>query len=355
MTRAPHIEITGSGRIDEEDSAFPKAIALANGDLLCSYSNAGGANAIGGTGLSRSVDGGRTWQREADILSVGTQPPSSNFLKPSRTADGATLYAYGSRSADVDGLVFGSRPATAILCTSTDAGRTWSAPTDVPMPTDMLEVSDAALVLRSGRLLAPSATVAPGLPGERVVAAVSDDGGRTWPRTVDVLKDPDGHLGYLEQKLVDLGDGRLLATAWTVTMDGLVDQTNSYAMSTDDGLTWTAPRSIGTRGQTISATPLGGDRVLLLYNRRYGRQGVVMAMADITDHDWPILWEGLVHDAATERERREGADPIEEMVAFAFGFPTAVRLADGELLATWWASLDGGPTGISFARLRVVA
>lgn len=349
----PSIEIIATGRIDEGDSAFPKAVALPDGNLLCSYSNAGGAAATGGTGLSRSTDGGRSWTREADILPVRIDPPESNFLKLSRTADGATLYAYGSMSSDLDGLVFGLRPASAILCVSDDGGRTWSAPADVPMPTRMLEISDAALVLRSGRLLAPAATIDPGHLGERVVAAISDDGGRTWPRHATVLQDPAGRLGFLEQKLTDLGDGRLLATAWTVEMDGLVDQPNTYAISTDDGLTWTAPRSIGTWGQTISATPLGGDRVLLLYNRRYGRQGVVGAIATITDQDWPIHAETLIHDAAAERERVPGADAIEEMMTFAFGFPTAVRLPDGDLLATWWASLDGGPTGISFARLRV--
>ena len=349
------IEIVGSGWVDRADSAFARTIALPSGELLCSYSNAGGAYATGGTGVSRSTDGGRTWTREADVLPVGTNPPSSNFLKLSRSADGRTLYAYGTRSADVDGMVFGTRPATAILCTSQDEGRTWSTPAEVPMPTDMLEVSDAALVLPSGRLIAPAATVDPGRPGERVVAAISDDGGRTWPQTVDVLRDPERRLGYLEQKLVDLGDGRLLATAWTVTMDDLADQPNSFAISTDDGLTWTPPRFIGTLGQTISAQPLGGGRVLLLYNRRYGRQGVVMAIADITDEAWPIHWEGLVHDAAAERERAPGADAIEEMKTFAFGFPTAVRLSDGDLLATWWASPDGGSTGIAWARLHPVA
>lgn len=82
----------------------------------------------------------------------------------------------------------------------------------------------------------------------------------------------------------------------------------------------------------------------------YGRQGVVAAIARITDTDWPILWEGLIHDTAASRERAAGADAIEEMRTFAFGFPTAVRLPDGELLATWWASHDGGPTGIRWAR-----
>lgn len=354
MACEPHLEITGAGWIDDGDSAFPKAIVLPDGHLLCSYSNAGGAYATGGTGLSRSTDGGRTWRREPDILPVGIDPPASNFLKLSRSRDGATLYAYGSRSADVNGGVFGTRKASAILCISTDAGRTWSAPVDVPMPSDALEITDAALVTASGRLLAPAATIDEGRLGERVVLALSDDGGRTWPRHTDCFRDPDGVMGYLEQKLVDLGDGRLLATAWTVTMDGLADQPNSHAISTDDGLTWTVPRSIGTRGQTLSVTPLDGDRVLVLYNRRYGRQGVVGAIARITDTHWPILWEGLIHDAAASRERAAGADAIEEMRTFAFGFPTAVRLPDGELLVTWWAARDEGRTGIRWTRVRLV-
>ena len=90
------------------------------------------------------------------------------------------------------------------------------------------------------------------------------------------------------------------------------------------------------------------------FNTSDREMGVVMAIARMTDSDWPILWEGLVHDAASERTRVAGADAIEEMKAFAFGFPTALRLQDGELFATWWASLDGGPTGISWARLRVI-
>lgn len=358
MSSDPHIEITASGWIDREDSAFPKAVQLPDGDLLCSYSNAGGSYATGGTGLSRSQDGGATWTREADILPATLQPPVSNFLKLSLARDGSAVYAYGSRSEDVEGSEFGTRAATAILCTSRDAGRTWSGAAVVPMPSDALEITDAALVTASGRLLAPAAIIEPGRLGEQVVLAISDDGGATWPRSAVCLQDPHGRLGYLEQKLVDLADGRLLATAWTVTMDGLVDQPNTFSISRDEGLTWTHPRSIGTMGQTLSVTPLGGDRVLVLYNRRYGRQGVVMAIARVDEAgDWPILWEGLVHDAAAERQRVAGADAIEEMKSFAFGFPTAVPLAGGELLATWWAALDGvsaGPTGIRFARLRLV-
>ena len=37
------IEILGSGRIDDRESAFPMAVQLANDDLLCSFGVGGGA------------------------------------------------------------------------------------------------------------------------------------------------------------------------------------------------------------------------------------------------------------------------------------------------------------------------
>ena len=34
----PNIDILGSGRIDNRDSAFPQAVQLPDGDILCSFS-----------------------------------------------------------------------------------------------------------------------------------------------------------------------------------------------------------------------------------------------------------------------------------------------------------------------------
>ena len=57
----PSIEIVDSGRIDEQESAFPQAVQLPNGDILCSFNVGGGAHVTGGTDWARSTDGGRTW------------------------------------------------------------------------------------------------------------------------------------------------------------------------------------------------------------------------------------------------------------------------------------------------------
>jgi hypothetical protein len=347
------IEILGSGRVDENESAFPQAVQLPDGDILCSYSNAGGQHATGGTSWSRSTDGGLTWKREGELLPRGEHPTSTNFLKLSLSRDGKTIYAYGDRTYGDPGEHFGDpRRHEAVFLTSTNGGRHWSAPCVIPMPTSDLEISHGILPLASGRLLAPAATIPPGRLGEQVVVSISDDGGMSWPRDAVALQDPAGRFGYFEQKIAELAPDRVIASAWTTTLDDVTDQTNSYAISTDGGLSWSEPRSIGTRGQTLTVVPLGGDRVMLLYNRRYGDQGIVMALATITDENWPIEFEALLYDAKARREGRKRSGGVAEMQDFAFGFPTAIHLQDGTWLATNW-SVEDGHCGIRWTRLKI--
>jgi hypothetical protein len=340
------------GTIDDRESAFPQATELPDGTMVCSYSNAGGQFSTGGTDWARLDDATRTWTVEGTILPLSEDPPSSNFLKLSRSVDGSAVYAYGARSRQLDDVRFGERYSEAIVCTSTDGARTWSDPTVVTMPTSALEISHGILALPSGRLLAPAATIDDGRLGERVIAAVSDDGGRTWPRTVTVMQDPGGTLGYLEQKPALLDDGRILATAWTVTLDGLIDQPNSYAISADDGETWTAPASMGIKGQTLSTVHLRGDRFPVLYNRRYGHQGIVGALARFDGAEWSVDEELLVHDTARTRDGRQRDGGVDEMLDFEFGFPTGTARRDGTYLVTYWAVVDGR-CGVRWASLQI--
>ena len=57
----PSIEILGTGRIDDRESAFPQAVQLPNGDILCSFCWGEGPMARGGSDWARSTDGGETW------------------------------------------------------------------------------------------------------------------------------------------------------------------------------------------------------------------------------------------------------------------------------------------------------
>jgi sialidase-1 len=345
----PAIEILGSGRIDDRDSAFPSTVQLPNGDVLCSFSVGDGPNVGGGTDIARSTDNGQTWTVEGTILPATSSPATSNSLKLSLSPDGATIYAYGARGyKDPDA----PKPRDRVICRSTDGGRTWSPPHIVPMPTeDMPGVSHGALPLPSGRLLAPAVLLPPGRLGERNIASISDDDGDTWNDHAVVFEDPAKKKGFLEIKLAEVPSGPVVATAWTSSLEGGPDEPNSFALSYDDGATWSGPTSTGIMGQTMSAVPLGDDRLLLVYVRRYGEQGIIAALVTFTEEAWTLHAETTIYDPNANRDA-EGADSgWDEWASFEFGFPTAITLKDETQLATHW-SKENGKFGVNWTRLR---
>jgi len=350
----PAIDILETGRLDERESAFPQAVQLKSGDVVCSFSVGGGQYVHGGTDWARSTDGGRTWQPEGQLLPPTADPPSANYLKLSRAADGRTTFAYGMRYWGDPLDRFGERRGEAVLCLSRDDCRSWSPPRLVPMPDCPLEISHAICPLQSGRLLAPAALLSnKERLGEEVFVAGSDDGGQTWPARHTVFRDPAGQLGFWEQKLAEIRPGLLMAVAWTVTLGDYRDQLNSFAISHDDGATWTPRQSTGIRGQTMTPLALGGDRLLVLYNRRYGAQGIVASLVTFTETAWTIHHEQLFYDARSRRDGpRAGQTGVDELDSFQFGFPTAIRLHDGDFLATHWC-VEAGICGIRWTRFRI--
>lgn len=349
----PSIEILGTGTIDERDSAFPQAVQLTNGDILCSFNVGGGAIVTGGSDWARSTDNGETWTLEGTILPPTDIPKSNNALKLSLSADGKIVYAYGSRGYPVDGVRFGHVRNEPIMCQFD--GRVWSAPKVIPMPVDCpLEISHGILTLSSGRLLAPAATLhSADRLGEQVIVAISDDGGQTWPRHSVVFADPQNRLGYFKHKFAEFAPGKIIVTCWTVTLGDVVDRLDSFAISHDDGDIWSPAVSTGVKGQTMTPVSLGDDRLLVMYNRRYGDQGIVMALATFGDSSFDIHYEGLMYDANGRRDRPEDIETgVDELAGFNFGFPTAIRLVDGTFLATHW-SRENGVFGVRWTKLRV--
>ena len=105
-------------------------------------------------------------------------------------------------------------------------------------------------------------------------------------------------------------------------------------------------------GEGVDRLPLGGDRLLVLYNRRYGQQGIVAALATFTDTVWTVHHEQLFYDARAFRDGpSSGATGVDELASFQFGFPTAIRLNDGTFLATHWC-VERGVTGIRLTKFR---
>ena len=166
----------------------------------------------------------------------------------------------------------------------------------------------------------------------RILEGGSGTSNRSWPCWIPIVS--------------SLLAGRLL---W----GDVVDQEDSFVLSFDGGLTWSEPRSTGISGQTMTPIPLGGDRLMVLYNRRYGQQGIVANLVTFTPQQWTIHHEDLLYDPGTAQERPKVLETgVDEFAAFQFGFPTAIRLQDGSFLATHW-SQENGRFGIRWTKLRV--
>ena len=103
-------------------------------------------------------------------------------------------------------------------------------------------------------------------------------------------------------------------------------------------------QSPGIKGQTMTPVPLGGDRLLVLSNRRYGKQGIVLYIVNIAGEQWVVEHESMLWDARTETNCvniTEADSGIEAFDDFAFGLPSAIMLDTETFLAVHWCKEDG--------------
>lgn len=263
--------------------------------------------------LRRSSDGGKTWGELQEIARHGSD--SLNNPSPVILDDGTILIIYDrfpenyhSRALSHEGVGFvnpghsGIGVQTNHVISSTDDGKTWSAPIDITAQTKRLAPVNAnftgpgpATLLKigkyAGRIVMPSCDFV-GEGSDRKFSSYttySDDNGKTWKLGEHAQNAPQ--MNANETQMVELDDGRLLMT---VRAKG-----NRYlAYSNNGGETWTQltkqkdlPDS-GAMGSVINYQ-LGNNKSVLLHsvsskriNNRRSR-GAVYASFD-NGQSWPM-------------------------------------------------------------------
>ena len=349
----PHIEILESGHVDRQDSAFATLVRLDDGDIVCGFSRGGGHYALGDTHCARSSDGGRTWTYQGVILERETDPNKTNHLRLSRTREGVIL-AYGQR--DVRQYTQDSLTTTSsepVVCRSTDGGWTWTDPAVIPFQIEgPYEISNPIVVADDGRWLAPAATLHDGRYGELVIVQESSDEGATWPEMHTVFQDPGTGVGYLEQKLVKCQPGRLIALAWVQDFANDTDLKNAYSFSADGGRSWDGPHPTGIQGQTMTPIWLGDDRLLVLYNKRFGDQSIQMCLVRAAESSWEVEFEDVLFDSRARLELTDEISSQEQIRLIEFGYPMGVRLDGDTALTVHWC-VEEGVSCIRWTRLKV--
>ena len=348
-----------------EHAYFPSVVMISGQELLASMVLGSAFESVDcRVHLARSTDGGRTWSLQGPL-----RPPvadTSEACRLSRLKDGqivAILVEADRRGRTDMGLTnpdtMGFVPVRLLLYRSKDNGHTWTGPEvmDPPMKGLEFELCSPIMELTDGRLMLPTSTwrkwdgSAP--HGMKAVAFVSYDGGKTWPEFVDVMSGVEKKVVYWEQKIIELGDGRMLAVAWTYDEGRNEHLPNSYVLSTDGGRHFGKPASTKLKGQTPAVILLEGSQVFCVY-RRMDKFGLWGAIAEI---DGKGRWRTAKQEClwAPIMPRFKGADKdtmVKQFHALKLGAPHMVRLPDGDIFVSFWC-VEDCVSNIRYLRVRV--
>lgn len=276
-----------------------------------------------------SSDEGRTWSkaetlydgpdddRDPSIVQLSNGQLVCNFFSLHRKASADTPCA--------DPFKEPYAPLGVWTVTSDDLGKTWSEPKQLYAPP--YSCSSPVRKLSNGRLIMPllADTSEEGPNPKRGVAfgavGISDDGGRTWNKPVDI--DNAGVYLDAETDVIELRNGQL----WAAERSS--DSPACYATSSDNGNTWTKSQSLGFTAHCpylLRATS-DPDIILLGYRASPGFTGLRYSLD----------------------ECKSWSDPV-TVDTCGGAYPSMVNLKDGSVLIVYYE--EGTNSSIRAKRFR---
>lgn len=268
------------------------------------YKHSGDLPANIDVGMSRSTDGGRTWEPMRNIMDMGAPHENNGVGDPAVLFDPATkklwvaaLWSKGNRS--IAGSQPGLSPDTTgqfVLASSDDDGLTWSAPysitEQVKNPAWHLYFNGpgTGMVMKNGTLVFASQywdeSRKPGVPHSSII--YSNDGGKTWKSGTGAK------YNTTESQVVETVPGTLM-----LNMRDNRGRFRSVATTTNMGNTWIEhPTSYEALEDPVcqaslikAAIPLKGKRSEVLFFSNVADQGVrqnmtIKASLDLGE-SWP--------------------------------------------------------------------
>ena len=333
---------------------FPGLVKLPSGDLLATLMiGEAFESANGTTYLARSKDAGRTWSLEGKLYDATALPnPMSDCLKPTLLADGSLLaMGYRFQRDDPEQSISisetgGILPGEDIVSFSSDEGRIWSAPEEIPRNRpELYELSGPAVQLRSGDLVAVGALYK--MPdgsnpsGQIGVLLRSGDRGKTWDDSTEFFRTGAGNLTPFEPRLAEMQDGRLVALVWAYDQAADRHYANHVVVSGDDGHTWSEPIDTGVMGQASNLTWLGDDSLLTIHAHRGVEIGICVRIVDFAQNNWRVLTETVIYGQGAGDQTKQGQTAAEMFKSLRFGQPSLLPLGDGDFLAAHWCVEEG--------------
>lgn len=240
----------------------------------------------------RSTDGGRTW---GPFITVVKHDSIGGFGDPAivtdrRTGDVLVISSHGNGTWD-------DTPSHTNVSRSRDGGLTWEPPVDIssqifttdpkgPQPIKLCSAfatSGRALQLRDGRIMFALVTRNKGDKLFKCYAIYSDDGGHTW----NASRTPATCNGD-ESKITELPDGTLMMSIRAHT-----DNLRHFSVSKDRGATWTELPDLNTlndvrcNGDFMSLNYKGKDYLLQSLPAGPDRRDITVYASEDGGRTWP--------------------------------------------------------------------
>ena len=292
---------------------FPNVVQISPQEFICIYQRGDGMYATNSNiAMLRSTDGGATWRDEGYLwdTSKDDRPYSYHATFISRMDDG-TLVVCPCRAdrSDSDRPFFSEQGGLIandpLLFTSRDNGHTWSEPAVISLPEGPVATAAQSIIeLADGRWLATfdewPAFDDPGPYKPRMLGFFSDDNGKTWKDRVVMADGAEEGKGFWHGRAIRLSDDRLFSLYWSANMtdQGPVDLPIHYAYADPDGRGWEPPKPTSIPGQTNNTTELPDGRLAAIYTwRESDEPGFMVVLSQDGGRTWDLKNQVRVWDA----------------------------------------------------------
>lgn len=320
----------------ETYAAFPSLASASDATLYCAFRNAPTMRSKthidtrSVTVLYESADEGETWRKVSEVKIApytGNQDPSLAI-----TEDGTFLlncFGWTNRKGKHTKKAKHTQMIGTYIFESTDKGKTWGHPEQVPVWVSKLQVATSEPIVWVNE---PN-----GQPGGWfMMAGYADTGGggdccvllkrrdrMNWDKPTKIAHDSSGSLNYQEPSLVDCAGGHLVCLMRVPHEEGSrIYQAHSW----DNGETWEPARDTKMRGVPPNVIQLRDGRLLCTYGYRKLPYGIRACISQ----DEGLAWK--VHKEIILRADGGGWD---------IGYPSTVQMKDGSLMtAYYWYTRD---------------
>lgn len=182
----------------------------------------------------------------------------------------------------------------------------------------------------------------------------SSDEGKSWPEHTTSSNDPSNRVYYWDQRPGVLADGSVLDLFWTYDNQEGVYLNIHSRVSSDNARTWTPLKDTAVPGQPAPPVSLPNGDIAMVYIDRTGAPTIKARVSSDGGESWPVESEISLYEAAIPSQildKKSMQDAWVELGKYSVGLPTTALLANGDVLAFYYAGDHTDTTSIRWARL----